>query len=64
GVATFNYIEKISPYLVDGAVILIDDIRWSEDMLVTWKKLQKLSDFSFQDLFQFGLLLKGGIQKI
>lgn len=64
GVATFNYIEKISPYLVDGAVILIDDIRWSEDMLVTWKKLQKLPDFSFQDLFQFGLLLKGGIQKI
>ncbi|MFT5581950.1 MAG: putative O-methyltransferase YrrM [Psychromonas sp.] len=64
GVATLNYIEKISPYLVDGAVILIDDIRWSEDMLVTWKKLQKLPDFSFQDLFQFGLLLKGGIQKI
>lgn len=37
--ATISYFEQILPYLTPQAVIVFDDIRWSEGMLRTWKTI-------------------------
>lgn len=65
GDALKNYFRMIVPYLADEAVVVIDDINWSEDMRNAWNELK--TDPAMQvsiDLFQLGLLFrKPGLSK-
>ena len=38
-VATLNYLEQIKPYLADGAVVVFDDIAWSDGMRRAWRQI-------------------------
>ena len=37
--ATVNYFKTIIPYTTEGAVVIFDDIRWSEGMQKAWKSI-------------------------
>ncbi|MEI2418819.1 class I SAM-dependent methyltransferase [Arthrospira platensis SPKY2] len=38
-IATYQYFEQIYPYLSTNAIIIFDDINWSEGMQKVWKKI-------------------------
>jgi predicted O-methyltransferase YrrM len=40
GPATIDYYARILPHLTDGAVVIYDDIRWSNGMLAAWTELK------------------------
>lgn len=40
GPATVDYYNRILPVLTDGAVVIYDDIRWSNGMLDAWNELK------------------------
>lgn len=44
--ATLYYLNRLKPYLNCGAMVLFDDIYWSDDMLEAWKEVQKEPGFS------------------
>lgn len=57
--STINYVTKIKDYLSDHAVLILDDIRWSEDMYSAWEELILLTDFNYTiDFGRIGLLFK------
>lgn len=66
GDASSDYINMLYPALADIAIIAIDDIYYSPDMVEFWKKIQK--DDRFQatiDFYHFGLLIKNdNLQKM
>lgn len=58
--ATLHYTQRVLPLLKPGAVIVHDDIYWSEDMNTAWKKLCQDPQFSETvDLFYKGLCVVG-----
>lgn len=63
--ATLHYTQRVLPLLKPGAVIVQDDIYWSEDMNEAWKKLCKDPQFSDTvDLFYKGLcVVRNGSEK-
>lgn len=66
GDASKEYIDMLYPALSDIAIIAIDDIYYSPDMVEFWEEIQK--DNRFQtglDFFHFGLLIKNeNLQKM
>lgn len=54
--ASIGYFEAVLPTLSDGAVLILDDIRWSEGMLEAWNRILQhpLVDVSV-DLVDTGL---------
>jgi hypothetical protein len=44
--ATIHYFERLSSYLNPGAIVIFDDISWSQDMRDGWMYLSSLSCFS------------------
>jgi len=40
GQATVGYLEDVLPFLSDGAVLLFDDILWSEGMKKAWQQIR------------------------
>ncbi|NMB73138.1 MAG: SAM-dependent methyltransferase [Bacteroidales bacterium] len=55
---TMHIIERIMNHIHPESVIVLDDIRWSEEMYITWKKLISSPDISISiDLFSMGILL-------
>ncbi len=57
--ATINYVYQIKDYLSEHAVLILDDIRWSEGMYSAWEELILLSDFNYTiDFGRIGLLFK------
>ncbi|PLW94890.1 MAG: hypothetical protein C0592_01390 [Marinilabiliales bacterium] len=66
GDASEEYIDMLYPALSDIAIIAIDDIYYSPDMVEFWEEIQK--DDRFQtglDFFHFGLLIKNdNLQKM
>lgn len=57
--STINYVTKIKDYLSEHAVLILDDIRWSEDMYSAWEELILLTDFNYTiDFGRIGLLFK------
>ncbi|MEM9439796.1 MAG: class I SAM-dependent methyltransferase [Pseudomonadota bacterium] len=38
-VATLNYLEQIKPHLADDAVLVFDDIAWSDGMRRAWRRI-------------------------
>lgn len=59
GEALKHYVQTILPFLADEAVVIIDDIRWSNSMWKAWKELRDCKDFEVSiDLLRMGLLFK------
>ncbi len=57
GAALLDYVHLLKPHLFPNALIIVDDIRWSEGMHEAWTKL--ISDVQFSnywDGFKMGLL--------
>ena len=54
---TLHYIELCKPYLSDSAIVVIDDINWSQEMRTAWEKLKQDPFFTLSmDIFMLGLL--------
>ncbi len=54
---TLKYVKKLIPHLTPQAVIVLDDIYWSEEMTQAWKELYAWEEFTLtMDLYHFGLL--------
>lgn len=57
-------LELLSPHIHDETIIVLDDIRWSKDMLKGWRQLVKSDQYHLTlDLFQVGLLMKRSHQE-
>lgn len=58
GKATLAYLEKLVPYIHDETIILLDDIRWSNDMFDAWNSLINSYHYHVSiDLFRMGILV-------
>jgi len=56
---TIRYHNLIKPFLANTAVIIYDDIYWSEGMTKAWQELKTDNDFQLSlDVFDFGILFK------
>jgi predicted O-methyltransferase YrrM len=40
-VATLHYFERVIPYLNSGAIVVFDDIRWSQGMWDAWQEIRQ-----------------------
>ena len=60
-----RYFDQIFPFLDHEAVVVVDDINWSEEMQEAWKVLKADNRIQISaDLFQLGLLfLRPGLSK-
>jgi predicted O-methyltransferase YrrM len=57
GEALKSYFQTIKPRLSQNAIVMIDDIRWSEDMFKAWKDILHDDTVTCSlDYFKFGLL--------
>lgn len=57
--ATIRYHNMIKAFLSKNAVVIYDDIYWSEGMTRAWQELRADEDFQFSlDLFDFGVLFR------
>lgn len=63
--ATLRYVQQIMPSLTDEAVLVFDDICWSEEMADAWLTLRSEKNVRFSlDLFEMGLCcIKKGAHK-
>jgi hypothetical protein len=58
GKALLEYIAILKPQMKENAVVVVDDIRWSDSMNKSWKTLIKDPYFvSYIDLFRMGVLV-------
>lgn len=58
GVATLNYVEMLTNKISNECILIIDDIRWSEDMFQAWNELIKSQKFNVSiDIFRMGILI-------
>lgn len=56
GPATVDYYQRILPTLSDGAVVVYDDIRWSDGMLDAWNELKQHENVEVSvDLVDIGI---------
>lgn len=64
GPATLEYTEWAAPYLSKRAIVVYDDIRWSDGMTTAWKAIRQQSRWSFTaDIHTVGVCaLKGSGQ--
>jgi predicted O-methyltransferase YrrM len=54
---TLKYFSLIKEYLAEDAVLILDDIHWSEEMENAWKEIQKHPEVKITiDTFQMGLV--------
>ncbi len=62
--ATINYFSQIVPFLADPAMVVFDDIRWSEGMLMAWQEIKRHKNvFIDIDLSQMGICILSGEKK-
>jgi predicted O-methyltransferase YrrM len=56
GQALVDQWHEIRPFLSDNALVMVDDIRWSDDMNRAWKSLAEDPSVTALDLFRMGIL--------
>ncbi|NQX91046.1 MAG: class I SAM-dependent methyltransferase [Flavobacteriales bacterium] len=59
GPSVLKYLELLAPYMSDDVCVIVDDIRWSDDMFQAWQTL--IGDQQFHvslDFFELGMLFK------
>jgi predicted O-methyltransferase YrrM len=44
--ANLRYLERLTPHLNPGSVVVLDDIHWSHEMREAWKRISRLTGFS------------------
>jgi predicted O-methyltransferase YrrM len=55
--ATLQYLNTILPYLSKDAIVVLDDIHWSDGMAKAWQEIVADTRFDVTiDLFQFGII--------
>lgn len=60
----FKQLDLLVPYIHDETIIILDDIRWSKDMLKAWNKLESNPNYHLTiDLFKMGILMKRAHQE-
>ena len=52
--------RQIRPALAPGALVIVDDIRWSEDMHAAWVELAQQPSVEALDVFRMGFLFAKG----
>lgn len=58
GDATIHYFEKISAVLSEGAIVVIDDITWSEDMNRAWNTIREKEEVALTvDTYMMGICI-------
>jgi predicted O-methyltransferase YrrM len=58
GNATIHYFEKISVILSEGAIVVIDDITWSEDMNRAWNTIREKEEVALTvDTYMMGICI-------
>jgi predicted O-methyltransferase YrrM len=57
GKALLSYLDKLERFIHDDTIIVLDDIRWSNEMLQSWSEIvsSKKYNLSF-DLFRMGII--------
>lgn len=64
GIALLRYVDLLEKHIHDDTFIILDDIRWSDSMFSSWKRLKDDNRFNVSiDLFRMGILLKRSGQK-
>jgi predicted O-methyltransferase YrrM len=57
GAATLDYLERLKNNYHNDTIIILDDIRWSEDMFRAWEQIKNSDKFNVTvDLFRMGLI--------
>lgn len=57
--ALFNQLNILYPHLNNLKIVIIDDIRWSEDMYFAWQKLVEDDRWNISlDLYRIGILIQ------
>lgn len=60
GDATLGYVDRIRAASAPGAVLVLDDIRWSDSMAAAWAEVQqRLSSSAAADLGRVGVVVLG-----
>ncbi len=55
--STITYFETCLPFLNEPGIIILDDIRWSQEMFHAWKSIIKSNKVTLSlDLFQLGIV--------
>jgi len=55
--ATLNYFETLLPCMNSNSMVILDDIRWSEEMFEAWQKITEYKQVRLSlDLFQLGIV--------
>jgi len=62
---TFEHTVKYFKVFSKASLIVLDDIRWSEDMIRAWRNITGSADgYTLIDFFGIGIAVKGGTGKI
>lgn len=62
--ATLNYLNEIEPFIHEETLIILDDIRWNNDMFRLWNELVESSAYNVTiDLFRMGIISKRSFQE-
>lgn len=58
GSALINYLDRLKKITHNDTIFVIDDIRWSDSMLHSWKKIIASDNFHLtMDLFRMGIVI-------
>ncbi|MDX2285066.1 MAG: class I SAM-dependent methyltransferase [Bacteroidia bacterium] len=56
GAPTLEYVSRLLPLMPAGGILVLDDIRWSEDMWAAWQAVARLPEVTLSiDLLSMGL---------
>jgi len=59
GKALKKYLSLLSAVTDENTIFLLDDIRWSNDMLESWNEIISLEEFNLTlDLFRMGIIIR------
>ena len=57
---TLHYVERLSPYLDEGCLLVFDDIHWTRGMIEAWQMIAQRPGLRLSvDLGRFGLVIWG-----
>lgn len=64
GVKVKEMLDLLDPTLHDETIVIIDDIRWSKDMLDFWQQFKEMERYHLtMDLFRMGIVMKRSHQQ-
>lgn len=59
GDALIQYLQQLDQITHSDTLFILDDIRWSDSMLLAWKKILAMENYHVTiDLFRMGMILK------